>query len=36
VKIGAKVVGRGRYAVFQMAEAAVPRDLFGTIGTADE
>jgi hypothetical protein len=28
VKIGAKVVRHGRYATFQMAEAAVPRDLF--------
>jgi hypothetical protein len=28
VKIGAKVVAHGRYLVFQMAEVAVPRDLF--------
>jgi hypothetical protein len=31
VKIGAKVVTHARYAVFQMAEVAVPRDLFGRI-----
>jgi hypothetical protein len=29
VKIGAKVVAHGRYLVFQMAEVAVPRALFG-------
>jgi len=29
VKIGAKVIGHARYAVFQMVEVAVPRDLFG-------
>jgi hypothetical protein len=28
VKIGAKVVAHGRYVTFQMAEIAVPRDLF--------
>ena len=28
VKIGAKVITHGRYLVFQMAEVAVPRDLF--------
>ncbi len=28
VKIGAKVIRHGRYVTFQMAEAAVPRDLF--------
>ena len=28
VKIGAKVLAHARYCVFQMAEAAVPRDLF--------
>ena len=28
VKIGAKVISHARYAVFQMAEVAVPRDLF--------
>jgi hypothetical protein len=31
VKIGAKVVGHARYAVFQMAEVAVPRELFRCI-----
>jgi hypothetical protein len=31
VKIGAKVVRHARYAVFQMAEVAVPRELFGQI-----
>ena len=31
VKIGAKVIGHARYAVFQMAEVAVPRDLFRRI-----
>ena len=28
VKIGAKVIAHGRYLVFQMAEVAVPRELF--------
>ncbi len=28
VKIGAKVISHGRYLVFQMAEVAVPRELF--------
>ena len=28
VKIGAKIITHARYAVFQMAEVAVPRDLF--------
>ena len=28
VKIGARVVAHARYSVFQMAEVAVPRDLF--------
>jgi hypothetical protein len=28
VKIGAKVVRDARYAIFQMAEVAVPRELF--------
>ncbi len=28
VEIGAKVGSHGRYATFQMAEVAVPRDLF--------
>jgi hypothetical protein len=31
VKIGAKGVGHGRYVTFQMAEVAVPRDLFRKI-----
>lgn len=31
IKIGAKVVRTARYVVFQMAEVAVPRDLFRTI-----
>ncbi len=31
VKIGAKIVRHGRYAIFQMAEVAVPRELFGRI-----
>lgn len=31
VKIGAKVVRHGRYVVFQMAEVAVPRELFEQI-----
>ena len=31
VKIGAKVVSHGRYVTFQLAEVAVPRDLFQTI-----
>ncbi len=31
VKIGAKVVGAGRYVTFQMAEVAVPRGLFREI-----
>jgi len=33
VKIGAKVIAHARYSVFQMAEVAVPRDLFGRILT---
>jgi hypothetical protein len=28
VKIGAQVISHGRYLVFQMAEVAVPRELF--------
>ena len=28
VKIGAKIVAHGRYTVFQLAEVAVPRELF--------
>ena len=31
VKIGAKVIAHGRYSIFQMAEVAVPRELFGRI-----
>jgi hypothetical protein len=31
VKTGAKVVRHARYAVFQMAEVAVPRELFEQI-----
>ena len=31
VKIGAKVVSHGRYVTFQLAEVAVPRELFGKI-----
>ncbi len=31
VKIGAKIVRRGRYVTFQMAEVAVPRELFQKI-----
>jgi hypothetical protein len=31
VKIGAKVISHARYTVFQMAEVAVPRDLFRRI-----
>jgi hypothetical protein len=31
VKIGARIVGHGRYVTFQMAEVAVSRDLFGEI-----
>jgi hypothetical protein len=31
IKIGAKVVGHGRYFAFQMAEAAVPRQMFADI-----
>src|SRR5918993_985228 len=33
VKIGAKVITHGRYTAFQMAEVAVPRDLFRRILT---
>jgi len=28
IKIGAKVVGHARYVAFQMAEVAVPKNLF--------
>ncbi len=31
VKIGAKVVRHGRYVTFQLAEVAVPRELFRKI-----
>jgi hypothetical protein len=31
VKIGAKLVSHARYAIFQIAEVAVPRDLFRRI-----
>ncbi len=31
IKIGAKIVRHGRYIVFQMAEVAIPRDLFADI-----
>jgi hypothetical protein len=31
IKIGAKVVCHGRYVIFQMAEVAVPRELFQEI-----
>jgi hypothetical protein len=31
IKIGAKVVSHGRYVTFQMAEAAVPRQMFAEI-----
>ena len=31
VKIGAKVVSHGRYVTFQMAEVAVPRQMFADI-----
>ena len=31
IKIGAKVVPHARYTIFQMAEVAVPRELFRSI-----
>ena len=31
IKIGAKVTSRGRYVTFQMAEVAVPRQIFADI-----
>ncbi|EDP61060.1 hypothetical protein BAL199_08128 [alpha proteobacterium BAL199] len=31
VKIGAKIIAHARYSVFQIAEVAVPRDLFRRI-----
>jgi hypothetical protein len=33
IKIGAKVVSHGRYVTFQMAEVAVPQQMFGDILT---
>jgi Transposase DDE domain group 1 len=31
IKVGAKVVSHGRYVTFQMAEVAVPRQMFAEI-----
>jgi len=31
IMIGAKIVRHGRYVTFQMAEVAIPRDLFADI-----
>ena len=31
IKIGAKIVSHGRYVAFQMAEIAIPRNLFAEI-----
>ena len=31
VKIGARVAAHTRYAIFQIAEVAVPRELFGRV-----
>jgi uncharacterized protein len=31
IKVGAKIVSRGRYVAFQMAEVAIPRNLFADI-----
>ena len=31
IKVGAKVVTHSRYVIFQMAEVAVPRELFAAI-----
>ena len=31
IKIGAKIVCHGRYVTFQLAEVAIPRDLFADI-----
>jgi hypothetical protein len=31
IKIGAKVVSHGRYVIFQLAEVAVPQELFRQI-----
>jgi hypothetical protein len=33
IKIGAKVIRHGRFVVFQMAEVAVPRQMFANILT---
>ena len=35
IKIGAKVVSHGRYVAFQMAEVAIPRQMFQDIFAAD-
>jgi hypothetical protein len=31
IKIGAKIVSHGRYVAFQMAEVAIPKNLFAEI-----
>jgi hypothetical protein len=31
IKIGAKIVSHGRYLAFQMAEVAIPRNLFADV-----
>ncbi len=31
IKTGARLVRHGRYAIFQMAEVAIPRDVFSAI-----
>jgi hypothetical protein len=31
IKVGAKIIRHGRYVTFQLAEVAVPRELFGKI-----
>ena len=31
VKIGARIVKHSRYVIFQLAEVAIPRELFATI-----
>jgi hypothetical protein len=31
IKIGAKVVSHGRYVTFQLAEVAIPRDVFADL-----
>jgi hypothetical protein len=33
IKTGARLVRHGRYAIFQMAEAALPRQVFASILT---